>query len=181
MKKKKRIWGVEIFLVLAVIVMAGINIIVLHNSDFWKISIAQVLTLLVAIVVAFQAVQRKTDERKIKDQIEKVTEKIQTNVSSPDFVVYSVNCDPTEVQKRITMTTRRLANCINILQGYSKILKITEEIKYIEDQLKGYRDFVSAKVGDLDYLSKSETHLRKYADNISSKCDYIILKLYTEL
>ena len=181
MKKMNRILGVEICLILAVIVMAGINIFILHNSEFWEISIAQVLTLLVAIVVAFWAVQRKTDERKIKEQMEKVTEKIQSNVSSPDFVIFSVNDDPAEVQKRITMTTRRLTNCINILEGYSKILNIAEETKYIEDQLRGYRDFISVKVGDLDYLSKSETHLRKYADNISSKCDYIILKLYTQL
>lgn len=182
MKKIDRILIIiEALLVLAVLVMAVINIFVLHNSDFWEISIAQVLTLLVAIVVAFWATQRKNDKRKIKEQIEKITEKIQMEVSSPDFVNFDVNSNPEEVQKRITMATRKLTNCINILWEYSKILDISEEIRYIEDQIKGYRDFVSVKVGDLDYLSKSETHLRKYAENINSKCDFIISQLYTKL
>lgn len=161
-----------------VIIIAIVNIFFLHNSSFWEMSIVQALTLLVAILIAFWATQRKTDERKIKDQIEKITEKIQSDVSSPDFFAFNTADDSSEVQKRITMTTRKLTNCIGILQKYCQAIDINEEVQYIEDQVKGYRDFVSEKVGDLDYLAKSETHLRMYAENINSKCDRIISKLY---
>lgn len=179
--KISKIMIAEIVLIIAVIAMSCVNIFVLHNNNFWEMSAAQALTLLVAIVIAFWATQRKNDERKIKEQIEKITEKIQAEVSSPDFVSFNISSDPSEVQKTITMTTRKLRNAVDILRAYSKKLDIIGEVKYIEDQIKGYSDFVSVKVGDLDYLSKSETHLRMYAENINSKCDYIILKLYTEL
>lgn len=181
MKKKiSAIFAVRILFAL-IIGMAVINIFFLKNSNFWEMSVSQVLTLLVAIAISFWAAQRKTDERKIKEQIERITEKIQREVSSPEFVIFSIGEDPTEAQKKITMTTRKLTNCINILHEYGKTIGLSEEIRYIEDQVRGYRDFVSVKVGDLDYLSKSETHLRKYADNINSKCDYIILRLYTQI
>jgi len=53
-----------------------------------------------------------------------------------------------------------------------------EEIRYIESELKQYKEFVSEHLTDYDYLSKSENQLRRYSDNIDSKCDQIIIKLY---
>lgn len=38
--------------------------------------------------------------------------------------------------------------------------------------------FISDHLNDFDYLSKSETHLRKLSENIDSKCDQIVVKLY---
>lgn len=176
--KKNFIKWVEAGLILVVIIIALINIFCLKNEEFWKVSISQVLTLLVAIIIAFWAAQKKTDERIIKEQIERVSLKIQAVVSDPDFVTFRTNDNSEDIQKRITMSTRKLSNGISVLQAYSKRVDIDEEVKYIEDQIRGYNDLVSVKVGDLDYLSKSESHLRMYAENINSKCDYIIMKLY---
>lgn len=152
------------------------------NAKFWEVSASQVLTLAVAILIAFWAAQRKTDERRTKDQVEQIVRKIQDVVSTTGFTVFDASANPEEVQKRITMSTRKLTNSIDILRKYSEAssLSIDSEIKYIEEQVTGYRNFVSVKVGDLDYLSKSETHLRLYADNINNKCDYIILNLHTK-
>lgn len=176
--KKYAVQIIETFLFVAVLVVAGLNIFVFKTTDFWEINIFQVITLFVAIMLAFWATQRKSDERQIKEQIEKITEKIQSEVSSSSFVVFKSTDDSTEVQKRITMTPRKLTNCISVLKEYSTKIDIMEDVKYIEEQVRGYRDFVSVHVGDLEYLSKSETDLRRYADNISSKCDSIVLKLY---
>ena len=169
----------EIVLITVVFIIAGINIFVLKNSAFWEASISQVLTLFVAILIAFWAAQKKTDERIIKEQIEKVTNKIQVVVEDQRFIVFNTNDEPEEVQKRFTMSTRKLKNCIDVLREYGKCIDIGADVDYIAEQVRGYNDLVSAKIHDLDYLSKSESHLRMYAENINSKCDYIIMKLYT--
>ncbi|MCM1363699.1 MAG: hypothetical protein NC215_01815 [Ruminococcus sp.] len=79
------------------------------------------------------------------------------------------------------MTIRMIKNCTAVLQEYSEYINIKNEVAYINEQVRGYNDFVSVKVGDLDYLSKSESHLRLYSENINSKCDRIILNLFTKL
>ena len=150
MKKKKDVtFWIERVAVAVVVIIVVINIFVIQNNEYFKISIGQTLTLIVAIVIAFWATQKKTDIRKI--------------------------------QKRITMTTRKLKNSINVLNEYSKKIEIKDEVHYIEEQVKGYDNLVSVHISDLDYLSKSEIDLRRYAENINSKCEYLILKLYTQL
>lgn len=169
---------IPIILIIILIALSIFNIFIFHNCNFWKINIAQVLTLFIAIIITYYATQRKTDERKIKEQIEKITEKIQNEVSQPNFTKFSTNDNAEEVQKKITMSSRKITNSIDILKNYSKVIDISEDVQYIEKEFKEYKDFVSQKVGDLDYLEKSESHLRKYSDNINSKCDYVIQKLY---
>ena len=182
MKKKKDVtFWIVLGAIAVVVVFVIINIFVIKNDEFLKISIGQTLTLIVAIVIAFWATQRKTDMRKIKEQVDIITSNIQSVVSSSDFITFQTTDQPDDVQKRITMTIRKLKNSINVLNEYSKKIEIKDEVHYIEEQVKGYDDFVSVHISDLDYLSKSETHLRKYAENINSKCEYIILKLYTQI
>lgn len=176
--RKNIINWIEIALIAIVVAVAIANIFFIDNPEFWKVSVSQILTLLIAVVIAFWAVQKKTDERKIKEQIERITTKIQIVVSDSSFITFRITDNPEEVQKRITMSSRKISNGLSVLQAYSKFIDIDSEIKYIEDQMRGYNDLVSVKIGDLDYLSKSENHLRMYAENINSKCDYIIMKLY---
>ena len=177
MKKNTILW-LEIGLIAIVLVIAAVNVICLKNKAFWEVSISQVLTLLVAIIIAFWAVQKKTDERIIKEQIEKIANKIQTVIEDPKFIMFNSTDDSEEVQKRFTMSTRKLSNCVTVLREYGKCIDISADVEYIADQVRGYNDLVSSKFHDLDYLSKSENHLRMYAENINSKCDYIIMKLY---
>lgn len=179
MKKETKIKVAEGVLIAAVLVIAIYNIF-FDWKAFLTISAAQVLTLLVAIVLAFWAAQWKTDERKIKEQIEKLVFKIQVEVSASNFVVFTSADTSEEVQKRITMTIRKINNSIDILTKYGEMFNIADAVAYIKDQIVGYNNCVSEKVGDIDYLSKSEAHLRMYAENINSKCDYIILQLYTK-
>lgn len=179
-KKVNKVSCVVVLVIITIVILSFINVFFIKNPHFFEMSIAQALTLLIATIVAFWATQKKTDERKVKDQVEKIIEKIQDVVSSPDFVTFSGFSDSEEVQKTTTMTIRKLKNATHVLNEYSKILSIEEDVKYIDEQIRGYNDFVSAKVGDIDYLAKSEVHLRKYADNIDSKCDLIIVGLYTK-
>lgn len=178
--KRKSIIIIMGVLIVAVLAISFVNVFSLTSNSFWEMSIAQALTLLVAIVVAFWAVQRKNDERKIKEQIEVITNKIQKIVTAEHFCNFNSIKDSEDAQKTFTMNTRKLKNCIEILKEYSKFINVKDEITYIDERVKEYKEFVSEKVGDLDYLKKSETSLRRYAENIDSKCDSIVLKIYSE-
>ena len=170
------------FLILAIIIVSifiGItNIFFIKNCNFWTVNISQLLTIIVAVLIAFWASQRKTDERRVKEQIEKITYKIQDVVTSPNFVQFDSSIGSENVTKMLNLNTRKINNCVTLLKEYSNIIDIKEEIDYISDQLTEYREFISEKTGDIEYLKKSETHLRKLSDNINTKCDFIILKLY---
>lgn len=184
-KKGKSKKGLTFHLVMIIIVISIIisilNLLVFDSCNFLKVNIAQILTIVVAVLIAFWATQKKTEERRIKDQIEKVTYKIQEVVVSPNFVTFDTSDSAENVQKLINMNTRKINNCVTVLKEYSEIFDIKDEINYISEQVNSYRNFVSVKINDLDYLSKSETHLRMLSKNINSKCDYIILKLYKDI
>lgn len=104
MKKKKDVtFWIVIGAVAVVVIIAVINIFVIQYNEYFKISIGQTLTLIVAIVIAFWATQKKTDIRKIKEQVETIISNIQTVVSSSDFITFQVSDKPEAVQKRITI------------------------------------------------------------------------------
>lgn len=67
---------------------------------------------------------------------------------------------------------------MNVLKEYGKQLGFQDDVKYIEEQFSEYKSLISEHLNDFDYLSKSETHLRKLSENIDSKCDQIIVKFY---
>ena len=88
-----------------------------HNSSFWSVSIAQILTLIIAVGVAFFATQYKADERKQKEHAENIVLKIQAAVSDDHFVHISCEDNP----KDITINNRKINNAIDLLKQYAAI------------------------------------------------------------
>lgn len=173
----------NILVIIAVIILLVSTIVIgvyngFNNSKFFDASISQVLTLVVTLGIAFWATQIKNDQRKIKDHAEIIIQKIQAVVTEDSFYFIYKTDDPIEVQKRISVTNRKLNNCIGILKQYGDRLGFSNDANYIEEEFKSYKTFISDHYTDLDYLEKSESTLRKHAENIDSKCDYIILSLY---
>ena len=148
------------------------------NDDFWKVNAAQALTLIVTICIAFWATQLKNDERKKKEHAEQLLRKIQTIVADEQFYSISSSCDVVEHKKRVTMSNRSLSNSIEMLKKYAETLGFKEGAEYIAKEFKEYKEFVSEHLEDVDYLSKSESTLKKHSENIYTKCDWIILELY---
>lgn len=148
------------------------------NDDFWKVNAAQALTLIVTICIAFWATQLKNDERKKKEHAEQLLRKIQTTVADEQFYSISSSCDVVEHKKRVTMSNRSLSNSIEMLKKYAETLGFKEGAEYIAKEFKEYKEFVSEHLEDVDYLSKSESTLKKHSENIYTKCDWIILELY---
>ena len=52
------------------------------------------------------------------------------------------------------------------------------EATYLKTQFEEYKTTVGEHIKDLDYLLKSEPQFRRISNNISSKCDYIIVDFY---
>ncbi len=148
------------------------------NDDFWKVNAAQALTLILTICIAFWATQLKNDVRKKKEHAEQILKKIQAIVNNDGFYYVSAESDAIETQKRMTMTFRSLNNSIDLLKKYGQELGFKVDAEYIEKEFKDYRDFVSEHITDVDYLSRSESTLRKHSENIDNKCDIIIWGLY---
>lgn len=180
-KAVKIVMIVGMIIIIAVIAGVAVYNCIRCPSSFFSASLVQCLTLIVAIVFAFWAVQRKTDERKIKEEIERVVRKIQEIVDDTGFCSFPAEGNVDDIKQKTMMAVRRLKNFINVLNEYNKKFDIKDEITYIEGQLNEYNGFVSEHYNDLDYLSKSQNQLRRYSENINSKCDYIIVKLFTKL
>ncbi len=174
--KKRIITGVTIFLAVVTIVIGIYNH--QYNTSFWDVSVAQVLTLLVAIAVAFWATQFRNDQRSAKAHAEKVIAKIQQIVCSEEFYIFNPEDNEEERKKTYGLMQRKIANCLTVLKDYSTQFNFKDELKYLNTQFDEYRTFVSDKLSDFDYLKKSETHLKKLSQNIDSKCDQIVVKFY---
>ncbi len=173
----------KIITFILVIVLAGLTIATgicnwIHNEDFFSASITQVLTLAITLSVAFWATQYKTDVRKMKEHAENVIEKLQALVSDSQFYSIPADGDKEAIQKQITTTNRKINNYISILNEYAKTLNFKTEVEYIRGEFETYRTRVGEHINDLEYLSKSEAEFKRAAENIDTKCDYIILGLY---
>ena len=170
---------VKIAVVVCFILAIGVAITsFICNDDFWKVNAAQALTLIVTICIAFWATQLKNDERKKKEHAEQLLRKIQTIVADERFYSISSSCDVIEHKKNVNMSNRSLSNSIEMLKKYAETLGFKEGAEYIAKEFKEYKEFVSEHLEDVDYLSKSESTLKKHAENIHTKCDWIILELY---
>lgn len=149
-----------------------------NYEGFWNVTAAQVLTLLVTLGIAFWATQYKNDQRSAKAHAEKIITKIQDIVESEAFYSFVPGSDEETIKKNYRMAQRKLSNCLLVLKEYGKQLGFEEDAEYIEEQIDEYKSFVSEKLNDFEYLNKSETHLRKLAQNIDSKCDLIVVNFY---
>lgn len=152
------------------------------SSEFWKASAVQLLTPLIAICITFLATQFKNDQQKAKEHVEAVLVKIQQMVSDDRFCSFSDTLDVAEktaVKNQVQITNRKISNCIEILMKYSNQFKFKDDAEYIKREFERYRETVDTYLEDFDYLEKSVPLLKKYAANIDSKCDQIILKLFS--
>ena len=183
MKKRTRfIWVAVItlailtgLLLLSNIVMCFIN----HSVAFLVTSADQILTLLTALFIAFVATQFRTDQAKTKEHAERIIQKLQSLVTVDALYTVNPRNDDEVVYPRNTlMTLRKINNCISILKQYSAQIGFEADASYIETEFDHYRALISDHINDTDFLNKCETELRRYLENIDSKCDLIISNLY---
>lgn len=172
MKKKIFIRIVIAFIILVILALFIWNI--KNNEKFFHTSVAQLITVIVAISVAFLAVQFKNDERKQKENIENILDYIQVKVSQKSLLEINSDSD----KKLITVNNRSLNNKIGVLLKYSDKFGFSEDANLLKNAFQDYQEFVGEHISDLEYLKKSIADLARYSENISFRCDMIRLKLY---
>lgn len=166
----------EVAILLLIVGVGVCNAI--NNDSFWNVTIAQLLTPLIALFFAFWATQYKNDQRKAKEHAEKIILNLQEIVSNERFYVISALEEQSAKQKELNLTNRKISNYLTILSQYGKTLGFSEEVKYIEAEFGKYKQTIGDHISDLEYLSKTEPEFRKIAENIDTKCEAIILKFY---
>lgn len=166
----------EVAILLLIVGVGVCNAI--NNDSFWNVTVAQLLTPLIALFFAFWATQYKNDQRKAKEHAEKIILNLQEIVSNERFYVISALEEQSAKQKELNLTNRKISNYLTILNQYGKTLVFSEEVKYIEAEFGKYKQTIGDHIADLEYLSKTEPEFRKIAENIDTKCEAIILKFY---
>lgn len=173
--------NIVVIIIVSVLTIFTITIGIINavcNPDFFCVSSAQILTLLVTIGVAFWASQFKNDQRKAKEHVEQMLVKLQQMVSSESFYCIPAKGSIQEVQKTLNTNNRKINNYIDVLKKYGDKFKFKSDIDYISSEFETYKQKIGDHISDLEYLSKTEVEFRRVAENIDSKCDYILFSLY---
>ena len=165
------------FIIIVICILSAYNIYKFRGA-FFKISIEQVMTILVAVGIAFWATQRKNDQRKMKEEAERIIEKIQSFVSSDCFINIPSDGDTETIQRNINAYNRKINNYISILNEYGQLLSFSDETDYIQKTFEEYKSTVGNHINNPDYLSDSSIDFERMSANINNKCEEIIVKLY---
>ena len=160
-----------------ILLSIGMLGLVLHNintnDDFFKTSITNVLTLIVAVVLTYYMSQRRNDVRRKKDVVSKILDKICVLISD------SRMCEITEKKdvEFILINIRTISNKITCLESLSVQLGYKNELDQIKNIFSEYEDFVSEHISDIDYLKKSRKDLSNKIALIEKKCDTILVNI----
>lgn len=175
MDRKKILIGKWIIIIITVFLVIGLSIYNFKkNDEFLIVNISSIITLIITITVAYMLTQRKLDERKKKDQVEYLLNKMQDMLKDKN-VTYITNKDDLHYN---IMFQKSFDNRVKILKDNAYSLVDSKMLDYIEKEFKLYKEFIGEKYSDIQYLQQSEKHLNKYIGNIDYKLDELILSLY---
>ena len=159
----------------AVVLIIGVfNCIV--NEKFWELSISNVLTLLVALIITFLLTQKTTEVRRKKDVVVKMLDRLYILLSD----IRMVKIQSQETIDFVKIQNRTISNKITCLEKFAKDLKFEEEIRKMKTDFDSYENFFSEHMSDLDYLIKSERTFNNKMQLLDNQCDNILAKLYTK-
>lgn len=170
MKRKNVILLIASILILSPLVIYNIKC----NSEFFKVPISSIITIIIALVFTYYFSQKKNDERKKKDAIYNCLEKMQELLSKKELIEIKNEDD----QKENSMTIRNLRNRIDCLKGIVLNDSFNKGIEEIDKNLNEYKTFIGDYISDIEYLIKSRTQLLRYINLIDSKTQELILNLY---
>lgn len=164
-------WILLAILVIALILFTLYNIC--HNDKFWDASAVNIITILIAVVISYFLVQKKSDKRKQKDILLDLMNKLELQISSEK--AYNFAGQTTE---EIMMRKRDISNKIHILSEVQDSFSLQDEIKFICDKFDEYDKLISDHIADLEYLKKSQNELRRPLDLISNKLVSMSINMY---
>ena len=105
-------------------------------DKFWDTSIANILTILVALVFAYYMTQKTNDIRRKKDVVSKILDRLYILISDPRMCKITSNEDMDFVKINI----RTISNKISCLESMAKELQYEEEIRQMKETFGLYED-----------------------------------------
>ena len=160
----------------AIVVIAAFGVYNYCNNDkFLEASLFNVLTLFIAVGLAFSLNNRLQDERKHKDIISSMVADIQAFIISS--AAYS------EDSGRITvppfLELRRIRNKISLLVKSARLLKIEEELEHLKKAFEEYAEVVEEYGSSQDKLKEKALEIKKCRNIIDTQCDAMVLRIYS--
>lgn len=155
-----------------IVIGAGIYSWCHHPDQFWSYSIANCLTLLVAVMLSFFYAQRQAaidrnqaELRKQKDAAIRLLEALEQTITTQSaYVVTKENGS-----EQLTMTKRRMSNYIETIKKNVTDFGIDKEISFIEERFKEYSDLIGNHIDDLEHLERSQKDLLRPLELIQAK------------
>jgi len=153
-----------------------------NNDYFFQASLYNITLLIISVGVAYYLVQKRTDERRKKDSLEKLIERMITNIQDNLY-----NETFLDIRNRISILSnlRKIGNKIHILELACKdYIEVEKEVKYIIEKFMEIRNIyedIMCHEGEkaIALANDKESDLKKHSNDIASKCDYILYKIYT--
>ncbi len=164
-------WILSVLFVIAFVAFAVYNII--NNDEFWKASAVNIITILIAIVISYLFVQRKSDIRKQKDILLNLINGLQMQISSEKAYNFT-----NQTGKEILMRKRDISNKIHILSELQDTFSLQDEVMFVNDKFNEYEKLISDHIADLEYLVKSQNELRRPLELINNKLVTMSINLY---
>ena len=171
----KRSWLSYILLFLFIcLIFVWVFYNIKNNTNFWQASAANVITIVIAVLISFYLVQKKTDRRKQKDILLDLILKLRLQLESEETFDFSG-----QEQAEITMRNRDIGNKIQILKRTADLFGTQDDVKFIEEHFEEYRQLIDDHFPDLEYLSKSKTELKRPLELICNQLIEMAIGLYT--
>lgn len=175
MKKHKK--NIAIIITTSGIIMCLIPITIynfINNDNFLIIPSYTIINIIIAMFVTYYCTQRKNDERKKKEVIAEIIDKIQECILSDNACKRLSEIS----QEEIAMMQRRIRNKINFLTDKKDELGIKDEVELINNKFESYCDLIGNHIGQPGHLKESVKEIRNWLDLIDDNLDKIKLKLY---
>lgn len=150
-----------------------------NNINFFTVDIYQILSMIIAVIVAYFLVQIKNDERKRKEVAEHILDDIQVVCQKIISEINNPECMCKDVWRELLMNKRRLGNKVKALK---EIVDGFETEKILEDIHEKYFS-CSILIGKLAPIKEKinveiQTEIEKNLSLLDERCDDIKVHLY---
>lgn len=162
--------GLPIIFVLGCFVLGWYNL--KNNDDFFKTSFSTIISVAIAVVLSYYFVQRKNDERRKKEKIDKLLYKIQEMIADEEFI----SVESEGIIRKNLIYHRSIGNKIQYLNENTSG-DIHENVQKVSETFEQLREFYSNHYSDKDYVSRSDKEIANYKTKIDDTCDKIHMML----
>lgn len=145
-----------------------------NNCDFLKMNLYEIISIFLLLSVSYYLVEKKTDERILKEKIESTINLICGDLQKLDMGFF--RCQEDTI--KYTMLSRRVRNKIGILEYYQSKFCIEKEVEYIKDMTFQLDDMISNHLSDVSEIRLIMVDIANKRDCIEKRLDDIFKKLY---